>query len=104
MSTDLLWFMFVIHILAWFAVGKVVAMARAAQDAQRPWNLQTDLLASRVAIWCLLIGMSAGVHVGLSTPSIYYLLRAILMCSVLAQAGAAGYITFEVESRSKELK
>ena len=25
MSTDLLWFMFVIHILAWFAVGKVVA-------------------------------------------------------------------------------
>lgn len=47
MSTDLLWFMFVIHILAWFAVGKVVAMARAAEDAQLPWNVQTELLADR---------------------------------------------------------
>ena len=33
-NAELLWSMFVVHILAWFAVGKVVAMSNAARDAQ----------------------------------------------------------------------
>lgn len=104
MSTDLLWFLFGVHVLAWFALGKLVAMSDAARDARLPWNTQTELLADRIAIWSLLIGMSAGVHVGLSADAVHYLLRSTLMCSVLAQAGAAGYITYGFEARSKEPK
>lgn len=67
-------------------------------------SLRMKLSYTELMVLSSVLRSSAGVHVGLSADAVYYLLRAILMCSVLSQAGAAGYIAYEFETRSKGLK